>query len=137
MGMAVWPDLVVSGADDAVAAPADRCLRLEHRRSFRAAALADGAPDLRRRDRIRLPAAGAKKYPLAIAGSTHCHAGAAASATGGNTRAGTLVSGFGPRRIVADLTGLMVNRPSLNGAAEVCEISCTGFRFPGQDRAHG
>ena len=74
LGMAVWPDLVVPGADDAVAALADGCLRLEHRRSFRAAALADGAPDLRRRDRIRLPAAGAKKYPLAVAGSTHRHA---------------------------------------------------------------
>ena len=30
--MAVWPDLVVPGADDAVAALADGCLRLEHRR---------------------------------------------------------------------------------------------------------
>ena len=38
---------------------ADGRLRLEHRRSFRAVALADGAPDLRRRDRVRLPAAGA------------------------------------------------------------------------------
>src|SRR5271165_2565566 len=108
--MAVWPDLVVPGADDPVAAHADGCLRLEHRRSFRAAALADGAPDLRRRDGIRLPAAGAKKYPLAVAGSTHCHARAASGATGGNTRACTLASGFGARGIVADLIGLTVDR---------------------------
>src|SRR5271157_4181145 len=108
--MAVWPDLVVSGADDAVAAPADRCLRLEHRRSFRAVALADGALDIRRRDRVRIPAARATLYPLAIAGSTHCHERAASGATRGNTRACTLVSGFGARGIVADLIGLTVDR---------------------------
>src|SRR6516165_3198571 len=110
MGMAVWPDLVVPGADDTVAAPADGGLRLEHRRSFRAVALADGTLNLRRRDRVRIPAARAALYSLVIAGSAHRHARAASGTTRWNTRACTLVSGFGAWGIVADLIGLTVDR---------------------------
>src|SRR5271157_3494049 len=104
--MAVWADLVVSGTYDSAAPDAHRRLRLEHRRSFRAVALADGAPDIRRRDRVRLSAAGATVYPLAIAGSAHRHAGAASGASAGNTSAGAVVPGFGPWRSVANSVGL-------------------------------
>ena len=110
MGMAVWPHVVVPGADDNLAADADRGLRLEHRSSFRAVALADGTLNLWRRDRVRIPAARATLYSLVIAGSAHCHARAAAGATRWNTRACTLVSGFGAWGFVADLIGLTVDR---------------------------
>src|SRR5271165_6773486 len=108
MGMAVWPDLVVPGADDTLAAHVDGGLRLEQRCGFGTAAVPDGPFDLRCSHCLRFLAIKAALYPLAIAGSTHCHAGAAASATGGNARACTLVSGSGPRCIVADLIGLML-----------------------------
>src|SRR6266446_1491167 len=70
--MAVWFDLVVSRTHDLLAAYAYGCLRLEHRRSFRAASVPHGTPDLRRCDCIDLPFARAPLHPLAHPRSANC-----------------------------------------------------------------
>src|SRR5260370_22093457 len=95
MGMAVWPDLVVSRTHDLLAAYAYRCLRLEHRCGFGATSVPHGTSDLRRCDCIDLPFAGPPLHPLAHPRSANCGPRTAPDPPGRNARAP--VEGFRAR----------------------------------------